>query len=146
MIENPCLTPLTWLRHTHRKHMPSSPHQSITLLTVRIDSVVRSQRHTDAGSHERPPSLQPGIDGLSAPSSSPWIKHRAMHTLATLAGSWWTVFSLLCNKKHEKLISICSKLVSSSVYISAWHLLKYGDRTDSPQACSRDTQSSYWCF
>lgn len=44
---------------------------------------------------------QPEVNGLSAPSSSPWITHKAVHTLGSFTSTWWSVFSLLLCERHE---------------------------------------------
>lgn len=92
MRENSCYTLLTWTLNIHcwpQKHMPSSQtcaqwhpvHRNPSCCSSCMDSVVVwSQRRTDVCSHEQPRFLQPGLNGLSAPSSSPWIIHKATHS------------------------------------------------------------------
>lgn len=49
----------------------------------------------------QPLFLQPELNGLSAPSSSPWITHKAVHTLGSFTSTWWSVFCLLLCERHE---------------------------------------------
>lgn len=45
--------------------------------------------------------------GLSAASSSPWITHEAVHELAAIASTWWSVFSFLHRKNRgNQLVSV----------------------------------------
>lgn len=54
---------------------------------------------------------------LSAANSSPWITHEAVHELAAIASTWWSVFSFLHRKSHGNQLVSVPNWWSKAVYV-----------------------------
>lgn len=84
----------TWVvRHPHSDSL-------CTLIHHTYDTVYGTVLVVGA-SGIQPLFLQPELNSLSAPSSLPWITHKAVHTLGSFTSTWWSVFHLLLCERHE---------------------------------------------